>query len=131
MAKRIQSSRDELLPDSSHSIQLLSNLSSPLWVMSYISGLGNAHALLFAEHGASVAVNDVGGGRCGDGKSTSAAHSMLDKIQCSSELSASPVCCPVLICLFSFDCCPPFSTSHCFHCVIIFSCTCTVMKSAY
>ncbi|GFG30340.1 hypothetical protein Cfor_01575, partial [Coptotermes formosanus] len=43
--------------------------------------LGKAYALLFAERGASVVVNDLGGGRHGDGKSTSAADSVVDEIR--------------------------------------------------
>jgi 3-hydroxyacyl-CoA dehydrogenase/3a,7a,12a-trihydroxy-5b-cholest-24-enoyl-CoA hydratase len=45
------------------------------------AGLGKEYALLFAERGASVVVNDLGGGRHGDGKSTSAADSVVDEIQ--------------------------------------------------
>ena len=56
--------------------------------MSYISGLGKAYALLFAERGASVVVNDLGGGRHGDGKSTSAADSVVDEIQRKGEFSS-------------------------------------------
>ena len=36
-------------------------------------GLGRAHALLFAQHGARVVVNDLGGTAQGDGASSSAA----------------------------------------------------------
>ncbi|EMZ9461399.1 TPA: SDR family NAD(P)-dependent oxidoreductase, partial [Pseudomonas aeruginosa] len=36
-------------------------------------GLGRAHALLFAKHGARVVVNDLGGSTHGEGASASAA----------------------------------------------------------
>jgi hypothetical protein len=42
--------------------------------------LGKAYALLFSKCGASVVVNDLGGGHHGDGKSTKAADSVLDEI---------------------------------------------------
>ncbi|XP_021930726.1 peroxisomal multifunctional enzyme type 2 isoform X2 [Zootermopsis nevadensis] len=45
------------------------------------AGLGKAYALLFAERGASVVVNDLGGGRHGDGKSSSAADSVVEEIR--------------------------------------------------
>ena len=38
-------------------------------------GLGQAHALLFARHGAHVVVNDLGGSTHGEGASASAAVS--------------------------------------------------------
>lgn len=56
--------------------------------MSHVSGLGKAYALLFAERGASVVVNDLGGGRHGDGKSTSAADSVVDEIRRKGEFSS-------------------------------------------
>ena len=43
-------------------------------------GLGRAHALLFARHGAKVVVNDLGGNVHGEGGSVSAAQSVVDEI---------------------------------------------------
>ncbi|XP_051155367.1 peroxisomal multifunctional enzyme type 2 [Leptopilina boulardi] len=45
------------------------------------AGLGRAYALLFASRGASVVVNDLGGGRHGDGSSTKAADVVVDEIR--------------------------------------------------
>ncbi|XP_049787799.1 peroxisomal multifunctional enzyme type 2 isoform X1 [Schistocerca cancellata] len=45
------------------------------------AGLGRAYALLFAERGASVVVNDLGGGRHGEGQSTNAADSVVQEIK--------------------------------------------------
>lgn len=45
------------------------------------AGLGRAYALLFASRGASVVVNDLGGGRHGDGKSSQAADNVVAEIQ--------------------------------------------------
>lgn len=45
------------------------------------AGLGKAYALLFAERGASVVVNDLGGGRDGEGRSSGAADSVVDEIR--------------------------------------------------
>lgn len=44
-------------------------------------GLGRAYALLFASRGASVVVNDLGGGRDGDGKSTKSANTVVAEIK--------------------------------------------------
>ncbi|XP_075397542.1 peroxisomal multifunctional enzyme type 2 isoform X2 [Tenrec ecaudatus] len=44
-------------------------------------GLGRAYALAFAERGASVVVNDLGGDSKGDGKSSSAADKVVEEIQ--------------------------------------------------
>ena len=44
-------------------------------------GLGRAHALLFAKHGANVVVNDLGGKPDGTGKSTSMADHVVDEIK--------------------------------------------------
>ena len=43
-------------------------------------GLGRAYALLFAARGASVVVNDLGGGMHGEGAGTSAADRVVDEI---------------------------------------------------
>ncbi|KAL2715351.1 peroxisomal multifunctional enzyme type 2 [Vespula squamosa] len=45
------------------------------------AGLGRAYALLFASRGASVVVNDLGGGRHGDGKSSQAADNVVAEIK--------------------------------------------------
>ncbi|XP_035737736.1 peroxisomal multifunctional enzyme type 2-like [Vespa mandarinia] len=45
------------------------------------AGLGRAYALLFASRGASIVVNDLGGGRHGDGKSSQAADNVVAEIQ--------------------------------------------------
>lgn len=44
-------------------------------------GLGRAYALLFAERGASVVVNDLGGDIKGEGKSSSAADRVVEEIR--------------------------------------------------
>ncbi|XP_072272149.1 peroxisomal multifunctional enzyme type 2 [Pyxicephalus adspersus] len=44
-------------------------------------GLGKTYALAFAERGASVVVNDLGGDIKGDGKSTSAADKVVEEIR--------------------------------------------------
>lgn len=44
------------------------------------AGLGRAYALLFGSRGAKVVVNDLGGGRHGDGKSN-AADSVVQEIK--------------------------------------------------
>lgn len=46
----------------------------------YFVGLGRAYALLFAERGASVVVNDLGGSRSGDGSSNKAADTVVTEI---------------------------------------------------
>lgn len=45
------------------------------------AGLGRAYALLFASRGAKVVVNDLGGGRHGDGSSSKAADSVVEEIK--------------------------------------------------
>lgn len=45
------------------------------------AGLGKAYALLLASRGASVVVNDLGGGRHGDGSSKKAADVVVDEIR--------------------------------------------------
>ncbi|CAG9858017.1 unnamed protein product [Phyllotreta striolata] len=44
------------------------------------AGLGRAYALLFGSRGAKVVVNDLGGGRHGDGSSSNAADAVVDEI---------------------------------------------------
>ena len=44
------------------------------------NGLGRSHALAFAERGAKVVVNDLGGARDGSGASKSAAQQVVDEI---------------------------------------------------
>ncbi len=44
-------------------------------------GIGREHALLFAEQGASVVVNDLGGGADGAGADTGPAQQVVDEIQ--------------------------------------------------
>jgi len=44
-------------------------------------GLGGAHALLFARHGAKVVVNDLGGSTQGDGANSSAADRVVEEIR--------------------------------------------------
>ncbi|XP_008485888.2 peroxisomal multifunctional enzyme type 2-like [Diaphorina citri] len=45
------------------------------------AGLGRSYALLLAERGASVVVNDLGGQRDGDGKSSKAADTVVAEIR--------------------------------------------------
>jgi NAD(P)-dependent dehydrogenase (short-subunit alcohol dehydrogenase family) len=45
------------------------------------NGIGRAHALLFAQEGAKVVVNDLGGARDGEGTSTGPAQSVVDEIK--------------------------------------------------
>ncbi|MCQ2043322.1 NAD(P)-dependent dehydrogenase, short-chain alcohol dehydrogenase family [Stutzerimonas kunmingensis] len=44
-------------------------------------GLGRAHALLFARHGAKVVVNDLGGSTQGEGANSSAADRVVEEIR--------------------------------------------------
>ncbi|WP_028240669.1 SDR family oxidoreductase [Stutzerimonas azotifigens] len=44
-------------------------------------GLGRAHALLFARHGARVVVNDLGGSKAGEGASSAAAEQVVEEIR--------------------------------------------------
>src|SRR3989338_788797 len=46
-------------------------------------GLGRAHALLFAKHGAKVVVNDLGGSTHGEGANASAADKVVEEIRAS------------------------------------------------
>lgn len=45
------------------------------------AGLGRAYALLFASRGAKVVVNDLGGGRHGEGKGSTTADAVVDEIR--------------------------------------------------
>src|SRR5262245_31098950 len=45
------------------------------------NGLGKSHALLFGARGAKVVVNDLGGGRHGEGKSSAAADAVVAEIK--------------------------------------------------
>ncbi|MCP4501308.1 MAG: SDR family NAD(P)-dependent oxidoreductase [Deltaproteobacteria bacterium] len=45
------------------------------------NGIGRAEALYLAQEGASVVVNDIGGGRDGSGKSQQAAEAVVEEIQ--------------------------------------------------
>ncbi|MFP5306474.1 MAG: SDR family NAD(P)-dependent oxidoreductase [Gammaproteobacteria bacterium] len=47
------------------------------------NGLGRSHALAFAARGAKVVVNDLGGGRHGDGQSSAAADAVVAEIKAS------------------------------------------------
>ncbi|KAK9497186.1 hypothetical protein O3M35_004551 [Rhynocoris fuscipes] len=51
------------------------------------AGLGRAYALLFASRGASVIVNDLGGGRDGTGKGSKAADAVVDEIKKSGGIA--------------------------------------------
>ena len=52
-----------------------------------LTGLGRAYALLFGQRGAKVVVNDLGGGRHGDGKSSKAADDVVEEIRRNGEHS--------------------------------------------
>jgi NAD(P)-dependent dehydrogenase (short-subunit alcohol dehydrogenase family) len=45
------------------------------------NGIGRAHALLFAQEGAKVVVNDLGGARDGEGNSAGPAQAVVDEIK--------------------------------------------------
>jgi NAD(P)-dependent dehydrogenase (short-subunit alcohol dehydrogenase family) len=51
------------------------------------AGLGRAYALLLAERGAKVVVNDLGGARDGGGKSSQAADKVVEEIRAKSKFS--------------------------------------------
>ena len=53
------------------------------------NGLGRAHALAFAAAGATVVVNDLGGGRDGSGGSTGPAQQVVDEITASGGRAAA------------------------------------------
>lgn len=52
-------------------------------------GLGKCYALAFAERGAKVVVNDLGGGISGDGKSTKAADVVVDEIKAKGGVAVA------------------------------------------
>lgn len=61
-------------------------------------GLGRAHALLFARHGAKVVVNDLGGSTQGDGANSSAADRVVEEIrQAGAPLSPIMIRSPMAI----------------------------------
>lgn len=63
------------------------------------AGLGRAYALLFASRGAKVVVNDLGGGRHGDGSSSKAADAVVEEIRRNGKI----VRCHQLSCLYNFS----------------------------
>ncbi len=52
-------------------------------------GLGRAHALLFAQHGANVVVNDLGGNFDGTGKGSAMADQVVDEIKAAGGNAAA------------------------------------------
>lgn len=52
-------------------------------------GLGKSYALAFAERGAKVVVNDLGGGMTGDGKSSRAADLVVDEIKAKNGIAVA------------------------------------------
>ena len=52
-------------------------------------GLGRAHAMLLAQHGASVVVNDLGGSRDGTGSGNSMADAVVDEIRAAGGQAAA------------------------------------------
>ncbi len=54
------------------------------------AGLGRSHALLLASRGAKVVVNDLGGSRNGEGKSSAAADAVVAEIK-SAGGKRSPI----------------------------------------
>lgn len=53
-----------------------------MWIYTpKLSGLGRAYALLLGSRGASVVVNDLGGSRSGDGKSSNVADQVVQEIK--------------------------------------------------
>lgn len=69
-----------------HELILLISSYVPFIVLYFLSvGLGRTYALLLAERGASVVVNDLGGGRHGDGSSTKAADTVVQEIKSNGQ----------------------------------------------
>ncbi|MDM8347373.1 SDR family oxidoreductase [Pseudomonas sp. sp1636] len=52
-------------------------------------GLGRAHALLFAKHGAKVVVNDLGGSAHGEGANASAADKVVEAIRAAGGIAVA------------------------------------------
>ena len=52
-------------------------------------GLGRAHALLFAKHGAKVVVNDLGGSAHGEGANASAADQVVAEIRAAGGIAVA------------------------------------------
>ncbi|ARU89564.1 SDR family oxidoreductase [Pseudomonas sp. M30-35] len=52
-------------------------------------GLGRAHALLFAKHGAKVVVNDLGGSTHGEGANASAADKVVEEIRAAGGVAVA------------------------------------------
>ena len=52
-------------------------------------GLGETHALLLAQEGASVVVNDLGGARDGSGEGTAMADQVVEKIKAAGGNAVS------------------------------------------
>lgn len=61
--------------------------------------MGRTYALLLAERGASVVVNDLGGGRHGDGSSTKAADTVVQEIKAKGTLILQWLYSQILLCL--------------------------------
>jgi NAD(P)-dependent dehydrogenase (short-subunit alcohol dehydrogenase family) len=55
-------------------------------------GLGRQHALLFAERGARVVVNDLGGARDGTGGGSDMADAVVDEINAAASPAARRSC---------------------------------------
>ena len=60
-------------------------------------GLGRAHALLFARHGAKVLVNDLGGSAQGEGASASAADRVVAQIREAGAVSYTHLTLPTIL----------------------------------
>lgn len=54
-------------------------------LITLLTGLGRAYALLLAERGAAVVVNDLGGARDGEGKSSKVADNVVAEIRSKSK----------------------------------------------
>lgn len=52
-------------------------------------GLGRCYALAFAERGAKVVVNDLGGGISGDGQGTKAADLVVNEIKAKNGIAVA------------------------------------------
>ncbi len=58
------------------------------WI-SFELGLGKVYALAFADRGAKVVVNDLGGGMSGDGKSSKAADIVVGEINANGGIAVA------------------------------------------